>query len=167
MILLIAVDQNYAIGKDGDLLYHIPDDLKHFRKLTEHNIVVMGRKTLEAMPGGRPLPHRVNVVMTSQDLPEEEGLIVVHDEAQLLEKLDEINPQHEKQVYLIGGGALTKALYEHVDTAILTHLDKAFDDADTWIPAVGDDPDFELVSESEPKTFEGHSWTIRTYRRMR
>lgn len=167
MILLIAVDQNYAIGRDGDLLYHIPEDLKQFRKRTEHQIVVMGRKTLEALPGGKPLPNRLNVVMTRRDIPEEENLRVVHDEEGLQKLLWDEDPEQEKDVYLIGGGALTKVLYHLVDEAVLTHLDKAFPDADTWIPKVGEDPNFELVSESEPQVFEGSRWTIRTYRRVR
>lgn len=165
MILLIAVDPNFAIGKDGDLLYHISDDLKNFRKLTEGQIIVMGRKTLEALPGGKPLPHRENVVLTRGKLQGGENLHVAHNEEELLALLQSMDPAGEKKVYLIGGGGVTRALYHLVDEAIITYYNSTFEEADTWIPDLDEDPSFILVDETKPREYEGETWTIRTYRR--
>ena len=66
MILLAAVDRKGAIGKDNRLIYRVPEDLKNFRRLTTGNVVVLGRKTLESFPDGKPLPNRLNVVLSSR-----------------------------------------------------------------------------------------------------
>ena len=64
MNAIVAVDRNWAIGKDGDLLVHLPGDLKYYRQKTIGNVIIAGRKTLESFPGGRPLPERTNIVVT-------------------------------------------------------------------------------------------------------
>ena len=64
MQMIVAAAKNWAIGKDGDLLWHLPEDMKFFRKMTTGNVVVMGRKTLDSFPGGKPLKNRTNLVLT-------------------------------------------------------------------------------------------------------
>ena len=66
MHIIVAADKNWAIGRNNELLVRISNDMKNFRRLTEGNVVVMGRKTLESFPGGKPLPNRVNIVLTRQ-----------------------------------------------------------------------------------------------------
>ena len=78
MNLIVAVDKNWAIGKDNRLLVSIPQDMKFFREQTKGKVVAMGRKTLESFPGGQPLKNRVNVVMTSDKNYEVNGVVVVH-----------------------------------------------------------------------------------------
>ena len=75
---IAAVSENWGIGKDGDLLFSLPTDMKFFRQTTAGGVVIMGRRTLESFPGGRPLPKRVNIVMTRDPDYAPEGAIVVH-----------------------------------------------------------------------------------------
>lgn len=79
MEFIVAVDENWGIGKDGGMLDHLPKDLAFFKRKTTGHVIVMGRKTLESFPGGKPLPDRLNIVLTQQvefDAPE--GVVQVH-----------------------------------------------------------------------------------------
>src|SRR5690554_8215282 len=77
--IIVIVDENYGIGKDGDLLCHLPNDLKHFKKLTTGHIIIMGRKTYESLPNGA-LPNRINIVITSDNADNYPGCIVRSEE---------------------------------------------------------------------------------------
>ncbi|MBQ9180273.1 MAG: dihydrofolate reductase, partial [Firmicutes bacterium] len=79
---IVAVDKNWAIGKDGDLLFKLPGDMKFFRETTKGKVIVLGRKTLESFPGGKPLPGRVNVVLTRNKDYAPEGICVCHSLAE-------------------------------------------------------------------------------------
>ncbi len=83
MKLIVAVDACWAIGKDNKLLVSIPEDMKFFRETTTGNTVVMGRKTLESFPGGRPLKNRTNIVLTGNTEYTPEGVTIVHDTDEL------------------------------------------------------------------------------------
>ena len=85
------------------MLFSIPDDMQRFKELTTGNIVIMGRKTLESLPGSKPLPNRTNIIITSKDL---DGMLCVKNEEELLRTLKEINPDHKMTEYLIGGSTL-------------------------------------------------------------
>ena len=87
MKLIVAVDKQMGIGKNGKLLTSIPNDMKFFREMTMGKVVVMGRKTLESFPGGRPLKDRVNIVMTRDESFEKEGVTVVRGLDELKEAL--------------------------------------------------------------------------------
>ena len=87
MNLIVAVDKNWAIGKDNKLLVSIPDDMKFFRETTTGKVVVMGRKTLESFPNSKPLPNRVNIVLTRDAKYEAKGAIIVHSKEELNEEL--------------------------------------------------------------------------------
>ena len=88
MNIIVAVDRNWAIGYKNKLLVSIPADMKFFRETTSGHIVVMGRKTLESFPGGRPLKNRVNVVITKSTSYEKEGAVIVHSVPEALEYLE-------------------------------------------------------------------------------
>ena len=148
MILIFAVDCNWNIGYDGDMLFKIHEDLKRFRRLTEHNIVVMGRKTFESLPEQKPLPNRTNIIITSDQDYKVEGAVVVHALEALFTLLKEINPHDEMKTFMIGGGNLTKQLLKHCDTAYITKITKSFDDTDTFIPNLDELPEWEVVKES-------------------
>ena len=90
MDIIVAVDADWGIGKDGDLLQRISADMKYFREKTTGNVLVMGRKTLESFPNKKPLPNRVNIVLTKNKDYQAEGVVLCHDLAELpavLEKL--------------------------------------------------------------------------------
>ena len=90
MKLIAAADKNWAIGKDGELLVRISEDMKNFSAITTGNVIVMGRKTLESFPGGKPLPNRVNIVLTHEKDYNGKGAIVVHSEEEAKALCDEI-----------------------------------------------------------------------------
>lgn len=166
LILLIACDNRFAIGNKGNMLFHIPDDLHHFKNTTMGHIVVMGRKTLESLPGGKPLPGRLNVVMTRQEREESENLRVVHDREALEALLAEENPDGTRKVFHVGGGGLVKSLWDLIDEAILTRVDATFPEADTWIPDFDASEEFQLVDKGKSGEYKGLHWQIYHYKRI-
>lgn len=166
MKLIFATDLNFAIGLEGEMLFYIPDDLARFRQFTEGNIVIMGRKTLESLPGSAPLPNRTNLVVTSSQDPLPEGAVQVKSLDDLDIILKEHNPTGEKEVFVIGGGALVADLLDQVDEAFITMYHKDYKKADTWIPNLDADAAWCLASESKPHPFEDSYYTYRVYKRM-
>ena len=106
MNLIVAVDENWAIGRNGDLLAHMKEDMKFFRATTNGRVVLMGRKTLDSFPGGKPLKNRTNIVLTANPEFEREGVIVVHS---IEELLAEAKKYPAEELFVIGGGLVTMA----------------------------------------------------------
>lgn len=121
--ILVAHDQNRVIGKDNQLPWHLPNDLKHVKKLSTGNTLVMGRKTYESI--GKPLPNRRNVVLTRNSTFHPEGVDVIHD-------LDEIYdlPGH---VFIFGGQTLFEEFIDKVDDMYITVVEDKFQ-GDTFFP---------------------------------
>lgn len=165
MRLLLATDEHFAIGLNGRMLFRIPEDQKRFRELTSGNIVVMGRKTLESLPGGKPLPGRMNIVVSRHHLAESENLCLVHSPEEVLAMVECLDPSHEKEVFVIGGGRLAASMMNEIHQADITMVHRVFPHADAWIPDLRSDPAFELVAESSPNVYKGLTFTYQTYRR--
>jgi dihydrofolate reductase len=130
--LIAAVSKNHCIGKDGELPWHLPEDMKHFKDLTIGKVVLMGRKTWESIPEKfRPLPRRTNVIVTRQmDYAAPEGVEVFH-------ALDEALAAHKNDdVICIGGGELYREVIEKADTLHMTHIDREVYDCDTFFPEI-------------------------------
>ena len=159
MYAIVAADKNWGIGKDGDLLCHIPGDMKYFREKTMGATVVMGRKTLDSFPGGKPLPNRRNIVLTRSPEFERDGCEVVHGIDELSDLLN-----GEKNVFVIGGAEIYSMLIGRCSGAFVTKIDEAFD-ADRFFPDLDSDPGFELASESEPHEENGITYRFTEYRR--
>ena len=151
--LIVAMDGERGIGKDGDLPWHLPADLKHFKTITtatlqnqHRNAVVMGRKTWDSIPEKfRPLPGRLNIVLTrNQEFQASEGVIVIHDFEALEDVCD--TPDIEK-VFIIGGEEIFKlALASDQCTSIyVTHIDQSFQ-CDTFFPPF--EESFELIERN-------------------
>ena len=109
MNLIAAVDNNWAIGKNNQLLVRIPMDQKFFREMTTGKVVVMGRKTLESFPNSRPLKNRTNIVLTHNPSYEVEGAVVVHSLDELHKELEKYNSE---DIYIIGGQKLYEQLVD-------------------------------------------------------
>jgi dihydrofolate reductase len=137
--------------------------MKYFREHTTGKAVVMGRKTLESLPGGRGLPRRTNYVLTSNPDFEAERCITVNSEEALWEALSQYGPG---EVFLIGGATLYNRLYKQCDRLYVTKMDADLD-ADTFIVNFDEDPDFEIVSESEPVTENGITFRFVIYERKK
>lgn len=130
MKAIVIVDRKLGMGVDGGLQFRLPDDLKYFAQQTRDKILVMGRATLEAMPGGQPLPYRRNIVLTRQKDYQVAGAEVVHSMEELAGL---IGNRPGDEVMLIGGGRLFEQLLPCCDTALVTKVD-AEHRADTFFP---------------------------------
>ena len=159
MYLIVAADNKWGIGRDGGLLAHLPSDMKYFREHTEGKAVVMGRKTLESLPGSKGLPHRVNYVLTTNPDFRAERCIAVHSEDELW---DAISRYDSDKVFLIGGASLYNWFYKLCDRLYVTTLDADLN-ADAFIENFDEDPDFCVVSESEPITENGITYRFVVY----
>ena len=161
MKLIVAVDKEWGIGKEGKLLTSIPNDMKYFREKTTGHVVVMGRKTLESFPGGKPLRDRVNIVLTRDESFEREGAVIVHDEEALKEALQ---PYPEDEIYVIGGETIYRQFIDACDTAYITKIDHVFD-ADAFFPDIDAMPEWQLVDKSEEQTYFNLVYYFTEYRK--
>ena len=139
-ILIAAVDQNLALGSSGNLLFKIPEDLKLFKRLTTGHIVLMGRKTFESL-GCKPLPDRVNIVISTTK-KYDDGVITFERLTAAVEYSKHSFP--DKDLYVVGGGRVYEESLKYADEVILTRYDRAYEDVDTYFPAV---PDTEFREE--------------------
>ena len=157
MELVVAVDQNWAIGNNGDQLVYIPEDLKHFKELTLGKTVIAGLHTLATFPGGRPLKNRENWILCHDPKLAPEGARVFYN----LESLLEADP---KDAVVIGGASVYKALLPYCDTAHITKIEASYP-ADTWFPNLDEDEAWEITEVSEPYDHEGLIFRYVTYKR--
>lgn len=157
MNLIVAVDQNWAIGKDGDQLIYIPEDLKRFKSLTTGHPVILGRKTLATFPGGRPLKGRDNLILSATPGYQVEGAKVYPDLASLLAEAPE-------DAFVIGGESVYHALLPYCDTAYVTKIHAEFP-ADRYFPNLDEDPAWSVKEESSPLEHEETTFHYVTYTR--
>ena len=149
MNLIAAVDENWAIGKNNQLLVSIPADMKFFRTTTTGKVVVMGRKTLESFPNGLPLKNRTNIVLTHNPNYSVKDAIVVHSLDELHEELKKYNSE---DIYVIGGEKIYEQLLDECDVAHITKIDFEYD-ADAYFPNLDENPDWEITGDSEEQTY--------------
>ena len=149
MNLIFAVDGNWKIGYEGGMLVHIDEDLHRFRRITEGNIVIMGRKTLEAIPGQKPLENRINILVTRNKEYKKDGFYIINSLEDLHPLLREINPNKEKKVFVTGGGTIARQLLLFCNKAYITKVFMDFPEADTFIPNLDLDPDWKMTKVSE------------------
>ena len=124
--LIAAVGKNQELGKNGGLVFHIPEDMRYFKDTTMGHKVVMGRKTWESLPG--KLPGRENMVVSSGEV--EGADVVVKD----LEEFLRENALTPEEIFVIGGGQVYKAALPYAQNLYLTEVDAEVADADTWFP---------------------------------
>lgn len=156
--MIAAAGENNELGKDNDLVWHLPDDFKRFKQLTTGHFIIMGRKTFESFP--KPLPNRTHLVITRNTDYRKEGAVVVHsmDEA-LLKSSTDVQP------FIIGGGEIYKMGMEVADKIELTRVHGTFE-ADTFFPTIDLDQ-WELVSKSyhEKDVRHNYAFTYETWLR--
>ena len=163
MNLIVAVDNNWAIGNKNQLLVRIPNDMKHFREETTGKVVVLGRKTLETFPQGQPLPKRVNIVLSRDKNYQAKGAVTVHSLEELMAELKNYPPE---DIYIIGGDSIYKQLLPYCDSAIVTRSDYVFE-ADTFFPNLEEDPDWIMTGESEEQTYFSLEYTFQNWERRK
>ncbi|UAB81567.1 dihydrofolate reductase [Marixanthomonas sp. SCSIO 43207] len=156
--LIAAAGENNELGKDNDLVWHLPDDFKRFKKLTTGHHIIMGRKTFESFP--KPLPNRTHIVITRNKNYQKEGAVVVHS-------LDEalLKAQNDPQPFVIGGGEIYKVAIDTADKIELTRVHGTFE-ADTYFPKI-DMNKWQLISEEKHPKDDKHNYAFSylTYER--
>ncbi|MRI63006.1 dihydrofolate reductase [Ornithobacterium rhinotracheale] len=160
LISVVAVAENNVIGKDGGLIWHIPEDLKHFKKLTMGHPMIMGRKTFESFP--KPLPNRVHIVLSRDPKPNTEQVIWVNglDEAiATAKRLD------TEKAYVIGGGNIYRQTMDFIDEIEITRIHKTYE-GDTHFPTI-DTTQFELNNTKDLTTEKGIKLTFETYKKIK
>jgi len=153
--IIVAVSENNVIGKDNDLIWKLPRDMRHFKETTTGHYIIMGRKTFES--NGRPLPNRTNVIITRDKNYKAEGCVVVHS----LE--DAINEaKNDSEAFIIGGGVIYDLSMSLVDRIYITKIHHSFE-GDTFFPEINMD-EWNVVDKRdyEPDEKNKYPFTILT-----
>ncbi len=157
--IIVAIAENMAIGKNNDLLWHIPEDLKRFKRITSGHPVIMGKRTYESLPR-RPLPNRRNIVITDIKGEELEGCEMAWSIAEAIAKC---NPSEEN--FVIGGASIYKQFLPYADRLYLTRIHKSFD-ADVFFPEI-DHSQWKLNSKEDfaGDDLNDFAWSNEIYER--
>lgn len=127
--IIVAIASNYAIGKDNDLLWHISNDLKRFKRLTEGHFIIMGKRTYYSLPI-RPLPKRISMVITDVANEQIDNCLMAYSIDEAINKMDS-----EKENFIIGGGSIYKQFMPLANKLYITRVEKDFE-ADTFFPQI-------------------------------
>ena len=166
---IVAVDANWGIGYNGQLLEHISDDLKRFKELTSNNTVVMGRKTWESLPN-KPLPNRFNIVLTTTPSKMEQtvntNFLTMDDFLTNLDSLEEFMNEYGKEIFIIGGGQIYHSLLSIYNRVYVTKIYKSHENVDSYFPNLDNDNNWKMVSASEILTNNNLTYQFCCYDRV-
>ncbi|WP_099204100.1 dihydrofolate reductase [Scatolibacter rhodanostii] len=160
MNCILSVSENWGIGKDNKLLFHLPSDMAFFKAKTMGNVVVMGHSTLKSLPGSKPLPNRMNIVLSRHLDSAPEGTLLYHSMEELLPDL--ATGYDSDSVYIIGGESIYKQFLPYCHQAFITKVQKDVP-ADRFFPNLDNDPNWVLADSTEPITEKEITFTICTY----
>ena len=167
---ICSADENWGIGSKGDLLVHIPEDMKFFKEMTTDNLVIMGRKTYDSLPN-KPLPNRFNYVITS-NMGDDNIMEVKNDGTAFVtmnyvkNNLSDVDPRiFPCDIYIIGGGTIYKELLPYCEYIYVTKVLYAYDDADTFFPNIDDMEEWQLMNTSVIKEYNGTKYQFCIYKR--
>lgn len=163
MNMIVAVDNNWAIGYKNSLLVKIPRDQKLFQEMTTGKVVVMGRKTLESLPQKQPLQNRINIILSGNKAFKVKGATVVNSIEELLEELKKYN---DNDIFIAGGESLYKQMLPYCDTAHVTKIDYEYQ-ADTYCPDLDKMPEWEIVADSEEQTYFDLEYVFIKYKKKK
>ena len=153
--IIVAVAENNVIGKDNDLIWKLPRDMKHFKETTTGHYIIMGRKTFES--NGRPLPNRTNVIITRDKNYKAEGCVVVHSLEDAIKEAKD-----DPEAFIIGGGVVYKMAIPLVDRIYLTRIHHSFE-GDTYFPEINmEEWNITDQREFEPDEKNKYPFTILT-----
>ena len=133
--IIVAIAENYAIGKKGDLLCHLPADLKHFKEITSGKTVLMGERTFFSLPK-HPLPNRRNIVLTDVQGKTFEGAEAVYSIDEMMDRLRVTGNGVQEEAFVIGGGMVYRQMMPLADKLYITHIHHSWEDADTFFPEI-------------------------------
>lgn len=160
LTIIAAIGKNNELGKDNQLLWDLPEDLKHFRKLTTGYPIIMGRKTYESI--GRPLPNRTNIVVSRKEDWFEEGILIVPTLKEAIKHAKRIN----ENIFIIGGGTIYEQTMDLAERLEITKVDFETD-ADTFFPKI-DEKIWQKVDENCHQSDENnaHNYCFQTWERI-
>lgn len=156
--IIVAIAENYAIGKKGDLLCHLPADLKHFKEITTGCTVLMGERTFFSLPK-HPLSNRRNIVLTDVAGKTFEGAEAVYSLDELVAKV-----LPEEEAFVIGGGMVYRQMMPRADKLYITHIHHSWEDADTFFPEINES-EWQLATSERHEADEKnpYAYTFCTY----
>ena len=161
MNAIVVVDQNWAIGREGKLLFSLPSDMEHFKTLTKGGVIIMGRRTLNSFVEGHPLPERRNIVVTRNADLVPSDLEVAPDVEHALRAVAGEDPE---KIWVIGGGSVYAALLSRCRRVYLTKVETVAEgEPDTYFPDLDHLPGWELESASDPITENGLTYRFIQY----
>ncbi len=158
MELIVAVYDDWGIGKDGTQPIALSADRKFFREMTAGAMVIVGRKTLKDFPGGRPLPKRVNVLMTREEM-DRNDVVVCHSPEDAIELA-----KNAQKVMVIGGGTIYRQMLPYCDKAYVTKV-HITPESDTFFPNLDEDPQWKLLEILKDGEEDGIAYEMCLYHR--
>ena len=163
MNLIVSADKHWSIGKNGRPLVNIPAERQLLLKETAGKVVVMGRKTLETLPGGQPLGGRTNVVLSADPSFKARGAVVCRSMEEALAYLEEFDP---KDIYILGGESIYRQFLPYCTTAHVTSIDYTYD-GDAYFPDLEEEEGWYLAEEGNEQTYFDLCYTFRRFRRKK
>lgn len=158
MNLIVAVSENWGIGKDNNLLFHLPADLAYFKEKTINKVVIMGEKTYYSLPK-KPLPKRTNIVITLDKTFKEENVTIVHSVDELLATLKKYPAE---DAFVCGGGTIYKLLLPYCHFAYITKI-KQTKEADTFFPNLDEMKEWKLLQKGKTQEENGLKFSFDIY----
>ncbi len=159
---IVAVAKDNVMGKNNDIPWYLPADLKYFKATTLNRHIIMGRKTFTSI--GRPLPKRTNIVITRQPFFIATGCVITNSIEQALEMAYDNN---EEEVFIIGGGEIYKQSMEYWDRLYLTEVDLEVEGGDTFFPEIDFSNWNHIVKDSyQPDEKNEHSYTFNIFEKI-
>lgn len=162
MNTIVSVDKNWGIGYNGDLLFHVSEDMRYFKSMTIGKVVIMGENTFYSLPNQKPLKDRVNIVLSDKA-----GLKI--DEVTVCNSLNELLKEIEKydtnEVFVVGGQAIYELMLPYCKVAYITQF-YAEKTADKHFPNLAENNEWQLISRSDPLESNGIKFTFDKYERI-
>ncbi len=156
MNAIVIVDRNWGIGYEGEQMVYLAPDLKRFQSLTSGHAIILGRKTLETFPGGRPLKNRQNLILSRQEGLSIEGATVYGSVEALLEAAPE-------DAFVVGGASVYRQLLSDCERVFVTKVQGSYP-ADSFFPNLDQDARWSVEAEEGPFEYEGTTYCYVTYR---
>ena len=154
---IVHADKEWGIGKNNDMMFSLPKDMKFFRETTMGHTVVMGGNTLRSFPNGKPLKNRVNIVLSRGQVRDDCVIVRSYEELK-----NELKARKNEEIFIIGGGEVYKELLPYCDEALVTKVN-AVGGASVFFPNLDKLPNFKLVYESEEIEDNGYTIRFTTY----
>lgn len=146
MKAIVVVDRNWAIGNKNGLLFHVKEDLEHFKRMTIGRVIILGRKTLETFPGGKPLPGRLNCVLSSDPDFKVEGS---PEEVRVFDSIGSVLAEFrdDPNVFVVGGASVYEQMLSYCDTVYVTKIPDTAPEADAYFPDMDKFHGWEMVDQ--------------------